>query len=58
VFDNNVMGFPILSIIVYIPILTALVLLFLRNNDMIRRVAALGAAVDLVVSLVAFGFYA
>ena len=57
-FDNNVMGFPILSIIVYIPILTALVLLFLRNNDMIRRVAALGAAVDLVVSLVAFGFYA
>ncbi|HYP38801.1 MAG TPA: NADH-quinone oxidoreductase subunit M [Chloroflexia bacterium] len=54
---NNVMDFPILSVIVYLPLVTALVLLFLRNNAMIQRIAAGGALVTLVLSLVALAFY-
>ena len=56
-FDNNVMGFPILSAIVYIPLLTALIILFLRNHGAIRMAAALGGVATFIVSLVAFGFY-
>src|SRR5687768_15737019 len=52
------MGFPILSVIVYIPLLTALIILFLRNHGAIRMAAALGGALTFIVSLVAFGFYA
>jgi NADH-quinone oxidoreductase subunit M len=48
---------PILSLIVYVPVLTALVLLFLPNSKRIGWVAAAGAAVDLVLSLVALGGY-
>jgi len=51
------MGFPILSVIVYLPLVVAIVLLFLRSNEAIRRVATIGAAIDLVVSLVALGYY-
>src|SRR4051812_28489178 len=51
------MGFPILSVIVYLPLVVAIVLLFLRSNEAIRRVATIGAAIDLVVSVVALGYY-
>jgi NADH-quinone oxidoreductase subunit M len=51
-------GFPILSIMVYLPVLTAIILLFFRNNRGIRWVAAIGAFIDLVISLVALGLYA
>ena len=58
--DQNMLGgFPILSIMVYLPVLTALVLLFVkynersddatkkRNGDAIRWVAFGGAVIDL-----------
>ncbi|MDQ6695083.1 MAG: NADH-quinone oxidoreductase subunit M [Chloroflexota bacterium] len=51
------MGFPILSVIVYLPLVTALVLLFLKNNNRVRAVAAAGAAVNLGLSIVALGFF-
>lgn len=52
-FDN----IPILSIIVYIPLVTAILLLFVRNNNAIRQVAIIGAAIDLVVSVAALYAY-
>ncbi|MEO8286712.1 MAG: NADH-quinone oxidoreductase subunit M [Chloroflexota bacterium] len=55
--NNMLGGFPILSIMVYMPIVTALVLLFVKNNQAIRRIAAIGAAINLVVSVVALVFY-
>ncbi len=55
--DNNVMGFPILSVIVYLPLVVAMALVFLRDNTAIQRVAAIGGAIALVLSLVALGFY-
>jgi NADH-quinone oxidoreductase subunit M len=55
--SNNWLGFPILSVIVYLPVLVGIGLLFLRDNKLIARVAAVGAAIDLVVSLVALGGY-
>jgi NADH-quinone oxidoreductase subunit M len=57
VLDNNVMGFPILSVIVYLPLAVSIAILFLRDNRAIRLLAAAGAAGTLVVSLVALGFY-
>jgi NADH-quinone oxidoreductase subunit M len=57
VFENNMIGFPILSLMVFMPVITALVLLFIKSNTAIRRVAAIGAAVTLVISLVALGLY-
>jgi NADH-quinone oxidoreductase subunit M len=62
-------GFPILSIMVFLPVLTALVLLFVKYNekaddgtrkrggDTIRWIAAGGAAIDLVISVVALVLY-
>jgi NADH-quinone oxidoreductase subunit M len=50
-------GTYILSIIVYIPLATALVILFLRNNRLIRQIALVGALIDLVVSVVALYAY-
>jgi NADH-quinone oxidoreductase subunit M len=55
---NNVLNFPILSFIVYVPLVTALILLFLRDVRLIQRVAAVGALIDLVLSVVAFAAYA
>ena len=54
---NNSLGFPILSVIVYLPIVFAVALIFLRDNVLIQRVAAIGAAIDLVVSIVAMVGY-
>ncbi|MFL5732191.1 MAG: NuoM family protein [Chloroflexia bacterium] len=51
------MGFPILSVIVFLPVVVGIALLFLRDNRQIQLVAAGGAALDLVLSLVALGFY-
>src|SRR5436190_17409154 len=51
------MGFPILSVIVYLPVVVGIVLLFLKDKRQIQLVAAVGAAVDLVLSLVAVGVY-
>src|SRR5438876_8982777 len=51
------MGFPILSLIVYLPVATGIALLFLKDKRTIELVAAVGAAATLVVSLVALGFY-
>ena len=56
-FDNNMLGFPILSVMVYLPVVTAIVLLFIKDNKVIRWAAAIGAAIDLVISLVALGLY-
>ncbi len=53
----NVMGFPILSVLVYLPVVTALALLFVRGKRTIQMVATIGAAIDLALSLVALGFY-
>jgi NADH-quinone oxidoreductase subunit M len=62
-------GFPILSIMVYLPVLTAVVLLFVkynersddatkkRNGDVIRWVALGGAVIDLIISVVALALY-
>jgi NADH-quinone oxidoreductase subunit M len=55
--SHNVMGLPILSVIVYLPVVVGIVLLFLKDKRQIQLVAAAGAAVDLVLSLVALGFY-
>jgi NADH-quinone oxidoreductase subunit M len=57
VLDNNMIGFPILSVMVFLPVVTALVLLFIRNNRTIQLVAAAGAAVTLVISVVALVLY-
>ncbi len=54
---NNTLGFPILSLIVYIPVLTAIALMFLKDKITIQRVAMLGALIDLVLSVVALVFY-
>ena len=56
--EHNIAGFPILSVMVYLPVLTAIVLLFIRGNAGIRWVAAIGAFIDLVISVVALGLYA
>ncbi len=55
--DNNILGFPILSVTVFLPIVVSIAILLLRDNKTIQRLAALGAAVDLVISLVALGAY-
>ncbi len=55
--EHNMIGFPILSVMVYLPVVTAIVLLFLRGNKAIRSAAAIGAAINVVISLVALGFY-
>ena len=68
--DQNMLGgFPILSIMVYLPVLTAVVLLFVKynersddatkkkNGDVIRWIALGGAAIDLVISVVALALY-
>jgi NADH-quinone oxidoreductase subunit M len=59
VFDiaNNTMGFPILSAIVYIPVLTAIALLFFKEKGTIQKVAMVGALITLVLSIVALIFY-
>ena len=54
---NNTMGFPILSLIVYTPVLTAIALLFLKEKVTIQRVAMLGALITFVLSIVALVFY-
>jgi NADH-quinone oxidoreductase subunit M len=51
-------GFPILSIMVYLPVATALILLFIKDHKAIRWAAAIGAFIDLVISVVALGLYA
>src|SRR6186997_1967236 len=51
------MDIPILSIIVYLPVVTALILLFLKDKVTIQRVAMAGALIDLVLSIVALVFY-
>jgi len=53
VFDN----IPILSIIVYIPLVAAALLLFLRSNKAIRQVAFAAALINFVVSVVALYAY-
>ena len=55
---NNLLDLPILSIMVYLPVLTALVLLFVKDNKLIRQIAVIGAVIDLVISVVALGLYA
>ena len=42
---------------VYLPVLTALVLLFVKDNKMIRRIALIGAIIDLVLSVIALSLY-
>ncbi len=55
--ENNVLGFPMLSLIVYLPVLVALVIMFLPGTKMVGRVAALGAAANLLLSLAALAAY-
>jgi NADH-quinone oxidoreductase subunit M len=57
VFENNMIGFPILSVMVFLPVVTAIVLLFIRNNRAIQLAAAAGAALTLIVSVVALVLY-
>ena len=54
---NNTMDIPILSIIVYLPVVTALILLFLKDKVTIQRVAMIGALITFVLSIVALVFY-
>jgi NADH-quinone oxidoreductase subunit M len=56
-FEHNILGFPILAVTVFFPLLVGVGLLFLKDNKTIARVAALGAAVDLVISLIALAAY-
>jgi NADH-quinone oxidoreductase subunit M len=58
VINNMLGGFPILSTIVYLPLLVAIILLFIKDNGTIRWVAAIGATIDLVISIVALVLYA
>ena len=51
------MGLPILSVIVYLPVVAALALLFLKDNRQIQIAAAVAAGIDLVISVVALVFY-
>src|SRR5436305_1741483 len=51
------MGFPVLSVIVFLPVAVGVALLFLKDHRQIQLVAAGGTALDLVLSLVALGFY-
>ncbi|HEX8599024.1 MAG TPA: NADH-quinone oxidoreductase subunit M [Chloroflexia bacterium] len=55
--ENNVMGFPILSVITYLPLITALAILFMRPGKRIGQFAAVGTAVNLGLSIVALIFY-
>jgi NADH-quinone oxidoreductase subunit M len=54
---NTLGGFPILSLIVYLPAVTALVLLFLKGETLIRYVSMAGALLTFVASVVALYFY-
>ena len=53
----NILGIPILSIIVFLPTVTAIVLMFLREKRAIQYVAMAGALLTFVVSVIALAFY-
>ncbi|HET6261808.1 MAG TPA: NADH-quinone oxidoreductase subunit M, partial [Chloroflexia bacterium] len=55
--ENNAMGIPILSLITYLPMITALAILFMRPGKRIGQFAAVGTAVNLALSIVALIFY-
>ncbi len=50
----NPFGFPILSTVTFLPLIGALAILFLRDENRIRMAALFAAAATLVVSLVIF----
>ena len=43
---------------VFLPVVTGIILLFIKNNNLIRRIAMISAAINLVISLIALGLYA
>ena len=53
----NTLGFPILSIIVFLPTVTAIALMFLREKRIIQYVAMAGSLAAFALSLVALYFY-
>ena len=55
--ENNVLGFPILSVITFLPLVTALAILLMRPGKRIGQFAALGTAVNLGLSIVALILY-
>ncbi len=55
--QDNTLGFPILSLIVYVPVLTAIALLFLKEKGVIQKVAMAGALITFVLSIVALVAY-
>lgn len=50
-------GFPILSILIAFPLALAATLLFIEDSRWLRRVAAVGAALELALSLAALALY-
>ncbi|HKP54658.1 MAG TPA: NADH-quinone oxidoreductase subunit M [Chloroflexia bacterium] len=55
--QDNTLGFPILSLIVYVPVLTAIALLFLKEKGVIQKVAMAGALITFVLSIIALVAY-
>lgn len=54
IFAIDQAGFPVLSTLVFVPLVTALVVLFLRDPRAARRAALTGALVELLVTLFVF----
>src|SRR5438874_9279603 len=57
---SNVLGFPILSVILYVPLLASLILIFFVNREkqnFIRWFANTTAFVDMVLSLILVPFF-
>ena len=50
-------GFPILSVLIFLPLAGALLLLFIKNDEICRKVALLVTSIVAIISLwLIFGF--
>jgi len=57
IYAKDIIGFPILSVICYLPLLGAIILLFIKSDKKIKILANVIAFIDLLVSLLLIPYF-
>lgn len=51
---ETVLSYPILSVVTFLPLVGVLIILLLKNNELIKYTALITTVVDLIVSIPIF----